>query len=145
MFKWNNLSGVPAHEVSPVHVDYFYYCLRPFQCIYCKCKCEKNSLQKKSDDSKTLVLHNGNMPDRKHAFNAECFVFVVYPVLRCCVGSVMISPASLLYCIVKVHGWQDLRHGKAALSCCVKTVICHNIPRSINQRELCSHCHWIVS
>ena len=84
-------------------------------------------LCKKSDDSKTLMLHNGNMPGIQHAFNVECFVFVVYAVFRYCVGWVMISRGSLLYCTVKVHGWQDLRHEKAALSRCVKTVICHKI------------------
>ena len=68
-----------------------------------------------------------NMPGIQHAFNAECFVFVVYAVFRYCVRWVMISRGSLLYCTVKVHGWQNLRHGKAALSCFVKTAICHRI------------------
>ena len=68
---------------SPEYVDYFLFLPLVVQCIFCihangKKKERERILCKKSDDSKTLVLHNGNMPGIQHAFNAECFVFVVY-------------------------------------------------------------------
>ena len=74
---------------SPEYVDYFYFRHRLVQCIFCtheNGKKRERILCKKSDDSKTFVLHNGNMPGVQHAFNAECFVFVVYAVFGYCVG-----------------------------------------------------------